>query len=310
MLSAKQRHAVVRRTPLQSETFMKFGLFSINMGVCVDPAIAAQVATSAEAAGFDSIWAGEHVVLPEPQAPPSPLPAHTPMLDPAVALSFVAAHTKKVRLGTGIIILPQRNPLVLAKELATLDVLSGGRLTFGIGIGYLKAEFDAIGAPFEKKGPRTEEYLKAMLAMWTMEKPEYRGEFVSFGGINAMPRPAQKPHPEIVFGGHTNEAYSRAARLAQGWYGFALDHNGTAKCLEGLKKACAQTGRRFDELQISVTPLVDGRAFGSPNPPPADEVKRYADLGVHRLILCPPVNAAERVAHYIEVAAHSLIGKV
>ena len=158
---------------------MKFGLFAVNMGPCVDPQVAARVAQAAEAAGFDSVWAGEHIVLPDPQAPPSPLPPQAAMLDPTVALAFLAAHTKTVRLGTGIIILPQRNPLVLAKELASLDVLSAGRLTFGIGIGYLKAEFDALDVPFAEKGARTEEYLGAMLAIWTMEQPRFKGRFVA-----------------------------------------------------------------------------------------------------------------------------------
>jgi probable F420-dependent oxidoreductase len=195
---------------------MKIALFGINTGPCADPSTAAAVARAAEAAGFESLWTGEHIVLPEPQVPPSPVPAETPFIDSAVALAFVAAHTNRVRLGTGIIILPQRNPVVLAKELASVDVLSNGRLIFGIGIGYLKPEFAAIGAPFDHKGPRSEEFLAAMIALWSMEKPEYKGRFVSFKGINAMPRPAQKPHPEIVFGGHTKEAYRRAARLAQG----------------------------------------------------------------------------------------------
>src|SRR5712692_2822546 len=149
---------------------MKFGIFGINMGPCANPATAAAVARAAEAAGLDSLWTGEHIVLPEPQAPPSPVPAHTPFIDSTVALAFVAAHTKRVKLGTGIIILPQRNPVVLAKELASVDVLSNGRLIFGIGIGYLKSEFDAIGAPFDQKGPRSEEFLAAMIALWNMEK--------------------------------------------------------------------------------------------------------------------------------------------
>src|SRR6516225_8273022 len=122
---------------------MHFGLFGINMGPCVEPEAAVRVARAAEAAGFESVWTGEHVVLPDPQVPPSPLPPEYPLLDPAVALAFLAAQTRTVRLGTGIIILPQRNPLALAKELASLDVVSGGRLLFGVGIGYLKPEFDA-----------------------------------------------------------------------------------------------------------------------------------------------------------------------
>ena len=214
---------------------MKFGLFGINNGPCAFPKCAAAVARAAEDAGFESVWTGEHVILPDPQAPPSPVAADYPMLDPAIALAFVAAHTTKIRLGTGIIILPQRNPVVLAKELASTDVLSNGRLIFGIGVGYLKPEFDAIGAPFDHKGARSEEWLAAMIALWSMPKPEFSGKWVKFKGVNAMPRPVQQPHPEIVFGGHTKEAFSRAARLAKGWYGFAQDLDGTAKCVEGLR---------------------------------------------------------------------------
>jgi probable F420-dependent oxidoreductase len=280
---------------------MKFGLFGINVGPCANPSTAAAAARAAEAAGFESVWTGEHIVLPEPQAPPSPVPADTPFIDTAVALGFIAAHTKTVRLGTGIIILPQRNPVVLAKELASVDVLSNGRLTFGIGIGYLKPEFDAIGAPFDHKGPRTEEFLAAMIALWSMEKPEYRGRFVSFGGINAMPRPIQKPHPEIVFGGMTRDAYRRAARLAQGWFGFALDVDATVKSVEGLRAACKETGRRFEELEISVAPR--GKVD-------RDSAKRFAEAGVHRLILLHRTNDERSLLEFIGGTSRELIGKV
>src|SRR5258706_6958421 len=165
---------------------MKFGLFGINMNVCSNPDAAARVAQAEEAAGFESVWTGEHVVLPDPQAPPSPLPPLSPLLDPAVALAFIAAHTKKVKLGTGIIILPQRNPLVLAKELASVDVVSNGRLIFGVGAGYLKPEFDALGIPFDHKSARTIEYLEAIRALWTSPQPAYDGRFVRFGGIQAF----------------------------------------------------------------------------------------------------------------------------
>jgi probable F420-dependent oxidoreductase len=240
-------------------------------------------------------------VLPEPQVPPSPVPADTPFIDSAIALAFVAAHTNRVRLGTGIIILPQRNPVVLAKELASVDVLSNGRMIFGIGIGYLKPEFAAIGAPFDNKGPRTEEFLAAMIALWSMEKPEYNGRFVSFKGINAMPRPVQRPHPEIVFGGHTNEAYSRAARLAKGWFGFALDHDGTAKCVEGLKQACNAAGRRFEDLEISITPR--GRVD-------IDGARRFAGLGVSRLILLHRGRDQDGILEFIGQTERELINKL
>ena len=256
---------------------MQFGLFGINVGACASGQTAAQIAQAAEAAGFESVWTGEHVVLPDPQTPPSPVPPETPFLDPAVALTLVAAHTRRVRLGTGIIILPQRNPLVLAKELASVDVISGGRLIFGLGIGYLKAEFDALGAPFEHKGARAIEYLEAILAIWTAAKPAYHGRFVSFAGIQALPRPVQTPHPPVVIGGQTPQAYRRAVTHANGWFGFALDPAGTATCLAGLRTALAEQPRpsALGGLEISITPR---------GPLDLDTVKRFADAGVHRLI--------------------------
>jgi probable F420-dependent oxidoreductase len=280
---------------------MKLALFGINYGPCADPQVAGQVARAAEAAGFESLWTGEHIVLPDPQVPPSPAPPETPFIDSLIALTFVGAHTKTIRLGTGIIILPQRNPVVLAKEIASTDVLCGGRLIFGIGIGYLKPEFEAIGAPFDHKGPRSEEFLRAMIALWTMEKPEFHGRFVSFGGVNAMPRPVQKPHPEIVFGGHTRDAFSRAARLAKGWYGFALDLETTVRHIKELKAACKEAGRRFEELEISVTPRsrID-----------RDEARRFADAGVHRLILLHRQNDGAGVLRFVSECERDLIGKV
>jgi probable F420-dependent oxidoreductase len=280
---------------------MKIGLFGINNGLCAFPDTAATVARAAEAAGFESLWTGEHVILPDPQVPPSPVPADYPMDDPAVALAFIAAHTSRIRLGTGIIILPQRNPVVLAKQLASLDVLSKGRLIFGIGVGYLKPEFDAIGAPFDHKGARSEEYLAAMIALWSMEKPEFNGRWVRFRGVNAMPRPVQKPHPEVVFGGHTAEAFSRAARLAKGWYGFALDLEGARKCIDGLRTACQSAGRKFEELEISVTPRP---------PVDLDAARKFADAGVHRLILLTRATDEKGLLKEVDSIATSLVGKV
>jgi probable F420-dependent oxidoreductase len=280
---------------------MKIALFGINYGPAADPKAASRIARAAEAAGFESLWTGEHIVLPDPQVPPSPAAPETPFIDSLIALTFVAAHTTTIRLGTGIIILPQRNPVVLAKELASTDVMAGGRLIFGIGVGYLKPEFEAIGAPFDHKGPRSEEFLRAMIALWTMDKPEFRGRFVSFGGVNAMPRPTQKPHPEIVFGGHTKEAFSRAARLAKGWYGFALDLDTVKRHVESLKAACKDAGRRFEDLEISVTPSrrVD-----------RDEARRFAEAGVHRLILLHRQNDADGVLRFVGECERELVGKV
>jgi probable F420-dependent oxidoreductase len=273
------------------------------MNVCSNPDAAARVAQAAEAAGFESVWTGEHVVLPDPQASPSPLPPLYPILDPAVALAFIAAHTKKVKLGTGIIILPQRNPLVLAKELASVDVVSNGRLIFGLGIGYLKAEFDALGAPFAQKGPRSMDYVQAMKAVWTQEKPAYQGQFVSFHDIQARPQPVQKPHPPIVIGGHTKEAFQRAVQYGNGWYGFALDVEATAKCLAGLKEAATQVRRPMElgELEISITP---GPALD------LAMAQRYADLGVHRLIPFRRAKTEQELLDFVSQTRDGLIGKV
>jgi probable F420-dependent oxidoreductase len=264
----------------ETDIGMKYGLFSMNMDACSEPKGAARIARVAEDAGFESLWAGEHVVLPDPRIPPSPMNPEDPILDPVIALTFLAAHTRRVRLGTGIIILPQRNPLVLAKELASLDILSGGRLIFGVGAGYLEPEFRALGASFTDRGPRTVEYLRAMISIWDEPKPAYAGRFVAFEGVQAHPRPVQRPHPPIVMGGHSPPAFRRAVEQANGWYGFALDVDATAACLDDLRGAAERYVRpsHLGKLEISVTP---------PRDVDAATVERYATLGVDRLILMP-----------------------
>jgi probable F420-dependent oxidoreductase len=285
---------------------LKFGLFSINAYACCEPAVAARVARAAEAAGFDSLWGGEHVVLPDPQAPPSPMAPHEPILDPVIALTYCAAVTSRVRLGTGIIILPQRNPLVLAKELASLDALSGGRLIFGVGVGYLEAEFRALGAPFEQRGAVADDYLAAMRAIWSQDTPAHRGRFVSFGGVQAHPRPVQRPHPPIVVGGRTAPAFRRAVEQGHGWYGFALDPARTATALEGLREAAARVARpaHLGPLEISVTPA-RGTTID------AATAHAYARLGVHRLILMPPPKLdAHGLERFVGDVGSRLVGKV
>jgi probable F420-dependent oxidoreductase len=257
---------------------VKYGLFNINNLVCAEPDALARVARAAEAAGFESVWTGEHVVLPDPQVAPSPMPPEGRMLDPAVALTWAAGHTERIKLGTGIIILPQRNPLVLAKELASVDVLSRGRVLFGVGVGYLKPEFDALGIPMEDRGNRTVEYIEAMRAIWSSDRAEYSGRYVNFAGVSANPKPVQAGGPPVVMGGHTAAAHRRAVTHAQGWYGFALDVDATAANIDGLRRA----GDRYErpewlgDLEITVTPR--GRVD-------AEAVARFAELGVDRLVL-------------------------
>jgi len=275
---------------------MHLGLFSINAYAAIEPRTAARVARAAEAAGFESLWAGEHVVLPDPQAPPSPMGPTEPILDPAIALTFAAANTTRVRLGTGIIILPQRNPLVLAKELASLDVLSAGRLIVGIGVGYLEPEFRALGAPFADRGAVTDEYLGAMRAIWGQAKPAYQGRFVSFANVQAHPQPVQQPHPPFVIGGRSAPAFRRAVSQGHGWYGFGLDLDGTRRALEGLRAAAAEIARPagLGQLEISVTPV--GKLD-------AEAVHRFADLGVHRLIVFRPSSSEAEVLATVEQVA-------
>jgi probable F420-dependent oxidoreductase len=260
---------------------MKLGLFSINTGVCCDPDVASEVAKAAEAAGFDSVWTAEHVVLPDPQVAPSPAAPLSPMLDPAVALSYIAANTSKILLATGIVILPQRNPLVLAKEMASVDVLSKGRVLFGVGAGYLQPEFDALHAPFNRRGERVEDAMAAMRAIWEMDQPHHEGPFWSFTGVQARPRPVQASIP-FVMGGRGEGAMSRSVRLCQGWYGFALPPEATKTCTDALAVAATKHERpsSLGRLEISVTP--------PPKPLTAELLTQYRELGVDRLVILPP----------------------
>ena len=281
------------------------GLFSMTTGPCSHPDGAVRVARAAEAAGFDSLWGGEHVVLPDPQAPPSPLAPEDRITDPIVALAFLAASTTRIQLGTGIIILPQRNPLVLAKQLATLDVLSGGRLIFGVGVGYLEPEFRALGIPFETRGAMTDDYLAAMRAIWDQAQPAHRGRFVSFDNVQAHPQPVQRPHPPIVIGGHTEPAFRRAVEQGFGWYGFALDEAGVRRCLDGLREAAARYPRpaALGSLEISVTPRPTrgGEAMDRAS------AERFAALGVHRLVLMPPRSLdADGVTRFVEKTSREI----
>jgi probable F420-dependent oxidoreductase len=248
----------------------------------------------AEELGYDSLWTGEHVVVPDPREPPSPMEPVDPILDPVVALAFLAARTSRIRLATGIIVLPQRNPLVLAKQLASLDSVSAGRLIFGMGVGYLEPEMAAIGVPMERRGARAVEYLAAMRALWEQERPAFDGEFVQFAGVNAHPRPAQKPLP-VVMAGHSPAAHRRAAQHGDGWYGFFLRLEETAAQLEGLRRSLAEADRDIAEFEISVTPR--GRID-------AEAVAAFGDLGVDRLVLLPPPGAAvEEVEAFVRAHA-------
>jgi probable F420-dependent oxidoreductase len=278
---------------------MRLGLAHVNMRQLSQPTAVAEAARAAEAAGFDSLWAGEHVVLPDPQVPPSPMAPHEPALDPLFALTWAAAHTSTVRLVTGIVILPQRNPVVLAKQVASLDVLSGGRVTLGVGAGYLEPEFRAIGANYAERGAVTDEYIDAMRSLWDDPQPAYHGRFVDFVGVDAYPRPVQRRLP-LVIGGHTPPAYRRAVARGDGWYGYGLTPERAAECVSGLKAAAARVQRPagLGELEVSVTPRGEITR---------ELVARFAEAGVHRLVMLvhPEDDGPERA---IESGAAAVAG--
>src|SRR5499433_968213 len=234
---------------------MKFGLHSVNLHTCGYPDAAARIGRAAEAAGFESLWVADHVVLPDPPVAGRPMAPDMRLLDPIVSLTFLAAHTKRIRLATGVIILPQRQALVLAKQLASLDVLSNGRLIFGLGVGWCEPEMRSVGAPFAERGRVADDYLAAMRAVWTQAKPSYKGPYVSFDGVQAMPRPVQAPIP-IVVGGRSAPAYRRAVSQGNGWYGFAMDLGDTEKSVNALREAAKKVSRpaELGTLEISITP--------------------------------------------------------
>jgi probable F420-dependent oxidoreductase len=261
---------------------MKFGLHSVNLHTCSYPDAAARLARAAEAAGLESLWVADHVVLPDPPVAGRPMAPDMRLLDPIVSLAYLAAHTTRIRLATGVLILPQRQAVVLAKQLASLDVLSNGRLIIGVGVGWCEPEMRAVGVPFTERGRIADEYLAAMRAVWTQPKPVYRGRYVSFEGVQAMPRPVQMPIPPLVVGGRTPPAFRRAVTQAQGWYGFGLDVPTTESFVAALRDAAKRHPRpaELGRLEISVTPP----GYGVPDRATVDA---YAAVGVERLILRP-----------------------
>jgi probable F420-dependent oxidoreductase len=277
---------------------MKFGLHGINFGPYSSPEMIREVAQAAEAAGIDSLWTGEHIILPEQGFS---LPAGTPHLDSLLALTYVAAVTKTIKLATGVLILPQRNPLLLAKEIASLDVLSGGRVLAGFGVGFLQPEFQALGVSFEQRGARADEYLQAMQAIWSQEKPVYHGRFVSFEQVQAAPRPLQQPSPPIIIGGSSLPALRRTWRFAQGWFASGPTPETISHYLTTLRQFERQEAR-----PAGAGPLEISMYANTPLPP--EIIEHLAKVGVHRLVLSLPGEASRETAlRFIEHASKRLL---
>lgn len=264
---------------------MKIGIFAPLGNPFATPDYVRTLGPAAEERGFHSIWVAEHVVLFDdyasqyPYAPDGriPAPSESGIIDPFLALSFLAAGTKRIRLGTGICLVPQRNPVYTAKEVASLDYLSDGRFDFGVGIGWLKEEFDALGVPFEQRAARTRDYLKMMQRLWGDPISQYEGKFHSLAPCRQFPKPVQQPHPPIHFGGESDAALKRVADLGQGWFGFSIDPDATRERLAHLDRLLGERGRRRADVLISISPYM--------TPTDLDLVKRYRDAGVDQVIV-------------------------
>ena len=263
---------------------MKFGL-AFASSISIDGATAADVCRRADVAGFESLWGGEHVILPSRIESPYPytadgkIPAEpeTAIPDPLIWLAFAAAAAPRMRLGTCILIVPQRNPLILAKELATLDQLSGGKVELGLGIGWLREEFDALGVPWERRGARNDEYIEAMQTLWSGPEVEFHGEFVDFPPVTCSPRPVQASIP-ILVGGDTDAAIDRAVRLADGYLPGEGDVERLAALIARVHHAAEDAGRDPDSIEINAM-------FGAQMSDPIPGAERLAELGVRRIMV-------------------------
>jgi probable F420-dependent oxidoreductase len=283
---------------------LAIGLFGLHRGVNTEPETLVRRAELAEAAGFESLWVGDHVTLPYGAQALAGNPADQPRLEVVVALAYLAAVTRRARLGVGVIVLPQRQPVLLAKQLSTLDVLSNGRLIFGVGVGYLEPELRALGASLTDRGARTDEYLAAMRAIWDERAPSFAGRFVSFDEMMQRPLPVQRPYPPIVVGGSSRAAYRRAILSGNGFYASRMSVERAAEVLGEIRELARGLDRpaELGELEITLTPEEEIDP---------DLARRYADLGVHRLLLWPrDVGEPEALERFIGSVGESLIGKV
>lgn len=264
---------------------MKFAIIFANTGPFADGEAAASMAAAAEDAGFESLWTVEHVVVPSgyeseyPYDPSGKMPGGEDFAipDPLIWLSYVGSATSTIRLGTGILILPQRNPVVLAKEVATLDHLTGGRVELGIGVGWLKEEFDAIGAPFHERGRRADDYVAAMRALWTDDKASHHSDFLDFDDCVSLPHPAQGSVP-IHIGGHTDIAARRAGRLGDGFFPGKGDPEELAASFDLVRETAKEHGRDPDAIEFTA----GGATIGGGA---VQTVRALADVGVDRVVV-------------------------
>ncbi len=261
---------------------MKFGLIPVNVNVA-SPDQVIGLAQAAEAAGFESVWTFEHVIVPVDYASKYPYSQSgkmgaapdTAFVDPLIALAAVAAQTSTIRLGTGVNIVAQSNPMLLAKQAASLDFISGGRFMLGAGIGWLREEFKVMGTPFERRGARFDDYIKAMRKVWSGEVVEHESDFLSWHGFKSYPRPVQQPGVPIIMGGNTGKIFERIAKYGDGWFIPPSSPAELAEQLGRLKTACEAEGRNPDEIELT--------SFWDPKYGP-ESLKLLAGVGVTRVV--------------------------
>ena len=248
------------------------------------PEYIAAAAAMVEKLGYDSFWVPEHVLFfPEyeskyPYSEDGRIQGDPrSLLDPLTALTYVAANTSKIRLGTGICLVPQRNPVYTAKQVADLDYLSGGRVDFGIGIGWLKEEFNALGVPWTDRAGRTEECIGVMKTLWCDELSSYQGKYFSFEAAYQNPKPVQRPHPPLIFGGESRAALKRVATLGQGWFTINVTPESLALGIDILRPMLEERGRAISDISISVSP--DRKHINH------ESLKRFEELGAEQIIL-------------------------
>ena len=264
---------------------MRIGLFTPLRSPVATPEFLGELGRQCDARGIASLWLGEHIVtFPhyESRYPGNPegefrFPAGSGLLDMVAAIGYLAACTRNVRLGTGICILPQNNPVYVAKQYATLDFLSQGRLDFGVGVGWSWEEFEAVGAPWERRGARCDEYLEVIRTLWTDEVSSYDGAFYTLPQCHSFPKPVQQPMVPITVGGHSTAALKRAAKYGAGWYGINADPDETADVLQRLDGFLAAEGRTREGFKIVMGTAAEAM--------PVDYIDRYAALGVTEVLV-------------------------
>ena len=286
---------------------MKIGIQLSLSGEASAPDFLAPAAKAIEQAGFECLWMAEHVILtPEiksryPYSPDGSFPFDPRLLplEPFTAMAFVAAHTTTLRMGTGVSVLPQRNPVFAAKQVADADVLSGGRVDYGIGAGWCMEEMTALGMPPEKRGARMDDYIRLMKKIWTEETIRHDGEFYQLPDTHTGPKPVQKPHPPLFIGGHSKMALRRTATLGDGWIAAAVAPDDYGPQVADLHAACREHGRDPSSVRLVVAPP-NGRAD-------LDMVKAYRDIGAEQMVVAIGAGRLERFLGRIDQLADDLV---